>query len=62
MILSRSHFQVIMTHGDTPVPHRSPTVTSRTAREGGDAEGRECHDDGLWITPAKIGNGTVMGR
>ena len=26
------------------------------------SEGRECNDDGLWVTPAKIGNGKVMGR
>ena len=27
----------------------------------GNGEGRECHDDELWITPAKNGNETVMG-
>ena len=44
------------------VPHRPspfPIVLQVTVENG---EGRECHDDGLWVRPAKIGNGTVMGQ
>jgi hypothetical protein len=75
---SRYHFQAIVAHGDTPstivtlssltvptVPDRSRlflTVTSRTVGNGGEGEGRECHDGGLWVTLAKNGNGTAMGR
>ena len=79
MILSRYHFQVIVTHGDTTsiivtltsftVYHRPPpfhTVPHRPWGDGGgtvrDGERPEFHDDGLWVTPAKIGNGTVMGQ
>jgi hypothetical protein len=32
---------------------------SGTVRDG---QGLWCHDDGLWVTLAKNGNGTVMGR
>ena len=28
----------------------------------GNGGGRWCHDDGLWVTLAENGNGTVMGR
>ena len=35
------------------------TVPQGRSRKVGDSEGRECHDYGLWITPAPIGNGTV---
>jgi hypothetical protein len=27
-----------------------------------DGQGLKCHDDGLWVTLAKNGNGTVTGR
>jgi hypothetical protein len=33
-----------------------------TVRDGGDGQGPRSHDDGLWVTLAKNGNGTVMGR
>jgi hypothetical protein len=32
---------------------------SGTVRDG---QGIWCHDDGLWVTLAKYGNGTVTGR
>ena len=72
---SRYHLQVIVTHGNTPsIIVTLPPLTilevtlgnlegrSGTVNDGGDDMGRDCHDDGLWVTPDKIGNGMVMGR
>ena len=69
MILSRYHFQIIVTHRYTPVPRRPhrpssfPAVISRTTRDGEGRWGRECRDGELLVTQAKTGNGsvTVMG-
>ncbi len=43
---------------------RSGTVRNGQERSGTvrDGEGLWCHDDGLWVTLAENGNGTVMGR
>jgi hypothetical protein len=43
---------------------RSGTVRNGQGRSGTvrDGEGLWCHDDGLWVTLAENGNGTVMGR
>ena len=43
---------------------RSGTVRNGQERSGTvrDGEGLWCHDDGLWVTLAENGNGTIMGR
>jgi hypothetical protein len=52
-------------HRDTLVPNRpwpSPTFPTVLEVSVGNGEWQKCHDDGLWVTHAKNGNGTVTGQ